>query len=63
MLAALPITSRLLMAFGITNLGQVVGCTAITLLVYGLLYLLVFRVMSRSYRRIVAWSAADGIRS
>ena len=62
-LAALPITSRILMAFGITSLMQVVGCTAITLLVYGLLYLLVFRVTSRAYRRIVAWSAVDGTRS
>ena len=61
-LAALPITSRILMAFGITNLGLVVGCAVTTLLVYGVLYLLVFRIASRTYRGIVAWSAADDIR-
>ena len=61
-LAALPITSRILMAFGITNLGLVVGCAVTTLLVYGVLYLLVFRIASRTYRGIVAWTVADDIR-
>lgn len=61
-LAALPITSRILMVFGITNLVQVVGCTAITLLVFGLLYFLVFRATSQVYRRIVAWPAVDAAR-
>ena len=61
LLAALPITSRILMAFGITDLAFVVGCAAITLLAYGLLYLLVFRAALRAYRRIVTWSAAEGV--
>lgn len=61
MLAALPITSKILMTFGITNLGFILGGVAITLLVYGMLYLLAFRVTSSAYHRIVAWSAADGV--
>ena len=61
-LAALPITSRILLAFGITNMGLVLSCTALTLLVYGALYLIAFRIASRTYRRIVAWPAADAAR-
>ncbi len=61
-LAALPITNRILLAFGITNFGLVVCCTALTVLVYGVLYLFAFDVASRVYRGIIAWSATNDAR-
>ncbi len=57
--AALPMTSKILMVFGITDLGFVVTCAVLTLLAYGTLYLLVYLLTSRTYYRIVA-SADNG---
>ncbi|MBR3160392.1 MAG: FtsX-like permease family protein [Atopobiaceae bacterium] len=59
LLAALPMTSKILMVFGITDAGFVVTCAALTLLAYGMLYLLVYLLTSRIYHRIVA-SADNG---
>ncbi len=58
LLAALPMTGRIVMVFGITDSWFVMTCAAFTLVAYEALYLLVYLLTSRAYYRIV-----DGTRS
>lgn len=51
--AAFPMLRRLLGGLQLTNVPLFVGCLCGTVLVFGLIYLLVFRMTSRSYYRIV----------
>lgn len=51
--AAFPMLKLLLGGLQLTNVPLFVGCLCGTVLVFGLIYLLVFRMTSRSYYRIV----------
>lgn len=51
--AAFPMLKRLLGALNLTNVPLFVGCLCGTVLVFGFIYLLVFKMTSRSYYRIV----------
>lgn len=53
LIAAFPMLRRLLGALNLTNVPLFVCCLCGTVLVFGLIYLLVFRITSRSYYRIV----------
>ncbi len=53
LIAAFPMLRRLLGALQLTNVPLFVGCLCGTVLVFGLIYLLVFWMTSRSYYRIV----------
>ena len=52
-LAALPLTSKILMAFGIVDFWFVLSCCVATLLVYAAIYFLIYRLTSRERYRIV----------
>jgi hypothetical protein len=52
-LAALPQTSKILMAFAITDFWFVLSCCLATILVYASIYFLIYRLTSRERYRIV----------
>ena len=52
-LAALPLTSKILMVLGITDFWFVLSCCMATLLVYAVIYFLIYRLTSRERYRMV----------
>ena len=50
---AFPFVTRVLTAFGMTNVRLFAACTAGTIGVFALFYLLVYRLTARAYYRIV----------
>ena len=56
---AFPMLHKLLMLFCLYDLPLLLGTTAITFVVFGLLYALVYRATSNAYYRLVSGIAKD----
>lgn len=56
---AFPMLHKLLMLFCLYDLPLLLGTTAITFVVFGLLYALVYRATSNAYYRLVSGIARD----
>ena len=50
---AFPMTKKILLLFGLSNTNLFVLCSAMTLLVFALVYYLIYRLTAREYYRIV----------
>ena len=50
---AFPMTKRILLLFGLSDTGLFGLCSAVTLLIFALVYYLIFRLTAREYYRIV----------
>lgn len=50
---AFPLIRRMLLLFGMTNTRLFIGCTAITVLIFAIVYGLIYLVTARSYYHIV----------
>lgn len=55
--AAFPLISRLLVLLNLLNTRIYAICTAVCFLVFAVMYVLIYLLTSRSYSRIVLWSA------
>lgn len=50
---AFPVVDKLLMVFGLFNTGLLIATTAVTVLIFAVIYLIVYRITSNTYYNIV----------
>ena len=50
---AFPLIRRILLLFGMNNTGLFIKCTAITVLIFAVVYGIIYSITAKSYYRIV----------